>query len=246
MAARQAWELTGMPLIDKTTDTVNYAFLAEVLKDLAASEDAKFWKCNEDWLKRKPFVNDEDPLDAYPLQHKDRLCHVIYTNNPTRWRSYYYKHLFHSRLHDSTIVVTACKLFVQGITWVYRYYKRLPKDPEWYYPYNYAPSLRDLANFTMGLSVEEGRRLTERFVMPPGPSGFVHPHVQLLCIMPLASAGVLPRKVKDIMTTETIGCTHMFPTGFMIQTYMKMHLWECTPVLPMLDIACFKRAIAGA
>lgn len=240
VAAKRAWE--------RSPNATGYdvGFLADIFKELAATEDADLWKCNENWLKRKPFVNEEDPLDSYPLQHKDRLCHTIFTKNPVKWRSHYYKDLFHSRLHDSSVVVNACKLFLQGITWVYRYYKRLSKDPEWYYPYNYAPSLRDMANFTMGLTPEESRKLMDSVTNGPASAAlqFVHPHVQLLCIMPLASAPVLPRKVREVMQDPGLGCTHMFPTGFALQTYMKTHLWECTPILPMLDIACFKHALS--
>ena len=233
-AARHAWDKHGALIADG--GQLCLPFLTEVFKQLADTEDTDLWKLNEDYLKRRPFEREDDPMDCYPLKHKDPLVASIYEGNPNKWRQLYYKHLFHTRMHDTTVIATACRLFTQGITWVYRYYKRLPKDAEWYYPYNYAPSLRDMANFMMSLTPPEVAHLTARFTTPPG-KGFVHPWVQLLCIMPRASSSILPKKVAAIMNDPS--CAHMFPTDFGIQTYMKMHLWECTPVLPMLDVNLF-------
>jgi 5'-3' exonuclease len=215
--------------------TVNMPFLVDILKSLADDEDASMMKSNEDYLKRRPFECKEDPLDPYPLLHKDPLCKAIYDNHPNKWRALYYKHLFFTRLHDTTVITSACKVFVQGLTWVYRYYKRLPKDPRWYYPYSYSPTLRDLANFTSGLSGEEASRLYNTFTTPAN-RGFVSPNLQLLCIMPLGSKDILSKKVQDIMSAPDSGVSHMFPTSFGIQTYAKGHLWECIPILPALDI----------
>jgi 5'-3' exonuclease len=116
----------------------------------------------------------------------------------------------------------------------------MAKDPEWYYPFNYAPSLRDLANFMTG-GVDTAT-FTENFTVPAS-RGFVSPSVQLLCIMPRDSAPVLPRKIATIMTDTCGPCAHMFPIDFNIQTYMKMHLWECTPILPTLDVALFDNIV---
>lgn len=238
-AAKHAWDVCGHNGFIADDNTFDYTFLAEIFARLADTEDTDLWKHNEEYLKRKPFENEEDPLDPYPLMNKDPLCSVIYKTNPKRWRQYYYKHMFHTRMHDTTVISTSCYLFVQGIVWVHRYYKRLPKDPEWYYPYNYAPSLRDLANF---MTAADTTKFTEKFTVPAS-KGFVNPNVQLLCIMPRDSAPVLPRKVAAIMTANDGPCVHMFPINFEIQTYMKTHLWECTPVLPTLDVALFDNIV---
>lgn len=240
LAAKRAWAVHDK-FID-TENNINYGFITEVVKEIAAIEDSDLWKLNEEYLKRKPIVKDEDPLDSYPVAHKHPLYHAIYTNNPTKWRALYYKHLFHTKMHDTSIITTSCREFLRGISWVYRYYKRLHKDAEWYYPYNYAPTFRDIANFAASMSPCESAKLTCNFTTPHN-EGYVHPHVQLLCIMPLSSADILPRAVKNIMTDEKLGCTHMFPSRFDVQTYMKTHLWECTPVLPTLDLASFRKLV---
>lgn len=240
MAAKRAWTIHERLIEDNAN--LNYAFLAEVVKEIAAIEDADLWKLNEEYLKRKPHVKEDDPLDSWPLEHKHPLYNVIYTHHPAKWRAFYYKHLFYTKMHDTSIITTSCCEFLRGITWVFRYYKRLPKDAQWYYPYNYAPTFRDLANFASGMTALDCSNMTRNFTTPHN-TGYVSPNVQLLCIMPLSSVDILPQTVRKIMTDDAIGCTHMFPRQFDIQTYMKMHLWECTPVLPTLDIELFEKVV---
>jgi 5'-3' exonuclease len=243
-AARQAWEQKPSGLIDFKTHAFDHAFLAEVFAALAKDEDNDLWKYNQDYLKRKAIEYEDDPLDCWPLKNKDPLARVIYEGQPNKWRQYYYKHMFHTRMHDTTVVTNACRLFIQGIVWVYRYYKRLPKDHEWFYPYNYAASMRDLSNYANGLTETEMSHMTKSFVTPH-TKGFVSPMVQLMCIMPPHSASVLPKKIATIMNDPRSACAHMFPDDFDIQTYMKTHLWECTPILPMLDVNLFSAILKG-
>lgn len=238
LAAKDAWGKYDHLILPN--GNLNMRFVADVLMSLSRNEDEQLWKCNEEYMKRKPFENKEDPLDTYPLVHKDHLCNVIYCNTPSKWRTFYYKHLFNTRLHDMSVITTSCSLFTQGLLWVYRYYKRLPKDATWYYPYNYSPTLRDLANYVAGLSATEEQKLFQKFDIPHS-KGFLHPYVQLLCIMPLQSKDILPKKVQHVMTNE---CAFLFPIDYHIQTYLKTHLWECTPVLPFLDIPSLESALS--
>jgi 5'-3' exonuclease len=239
-AARGAWERHEVFILPD--GKINFQFLADVLVTLAKSEDNDLWKLNEEYLKKRAYENQDDPLDCYPLKNKDPLCKVIYENQPNKWRTFYYKHLFHTRMHDTTVIASACRLFTTGVLWVYRYYKRNPKDHAWYYPFSYAPSLRDLANYVSGLTPTEEDSIYSSFTTPPS-KGFVHPHVQLLCIMPSESKNILPKQVQRVMQDDNKGCTYMFPNDYDIQTYMKIHLWECTPVLPVLDISGLEKAL---
>jgi 5'-3' exoribonuclease 1 len=239
-AAKHAWE-AGLELILPNYN-INFKFVAHILTTLSQTEDGDLWKLNEEYMKRKPFENEDDPLDPYPLIHKDELCRVIYRNRNTKWRTFYYKHMFYSKMHDTSVISNACHIFMQGLLWVYRYYTRQPKDASWYYPYNYAPSLRDLVNYMTGLTTEEETQLTSKFITAHS-NGFLHPHAQLLCIMPPESLAILPKRVQEIMTSDAYGCGYMFPIDFHLQTYMKTHLWECTPVLPQLDIDGIIRAV---
>lgn len=237
-AARPVWEFLGMGPVDTGRRRLATPFFAHLLDALAPEEDDDFLKHNREYLRRRPPPSDafpgRDPFDGYPLEpaHKDPLAAAIEDANGQRWRALYYKHLWHTRPGETGVIATSCEGFLYGIQWTYLYYKRLSKDASWYYPYGYAPTLQDLSNFLKaspgfyeGLP-EDGWTTT----------GFVHPFVQLLTIMPPQSAKILPSALAPFFTDPARGCAHLFPTTYPIQTYAKYHLWDCTPVLPPIDI----------
>lgn len=253
-AARTAMEATGLRMTDGKGN-IAWPFLAAVLRELTREEDTELWRRVEKYVKVNPrrVGSDGSPLppsDLYPLrpENKDPLARELVggggASGGVAWRPLYYKFLFQTRLHDTKTTNAACKLFVQGIAWTLRYYKRMSKDPMWYYPYGAAPTFRDLANFVSGLTAADMEDLVARFTVPAtSPAGFVDPVVQLLCIMPLESAPVLPKKVRILMGTPEHGCCHFFATRYPIQTFLKTHLWECHPILPVLDIPWIQQAV---
>lgn len=237
-------EIVGNVLRSMDAPDTN-TFFAEVLKQLAETEDKELWFQNEKYMKVVPRGDIKLPSDLYAIRRENKhpLAAVIYgLANGGKWRPHYYKHLFHCQMHDSSVVLSACRTYLQGLHWTLAYYKRLPKDPEWFYPYGYAPSLLDLANFTEGLTPDEAAQLLAAFTVPAN-EGFVDPHVQLLCIMPKHSADILPPEVRRVMHDRNGVAAHMFPTSFPIQTYLKTHLWECVPVLPMLDLTVIRASL---
>jgi hypothetical protein len=39
------------------------------------------------------------------------------------------------------------------------------------------------------------------------------------------------------------GLFHMYPVKYNIQTFLKTQLWECSPILPLININYIKRVI---
>jgi 5'-3' exoribonuclease 1 len=245
LAAKQTWDTIGVsPVMD---GVVNTKFFASLLRQLSVDEDAIMHKMNEEYIKRKPYSNtNENPaICCYAIQpkNKDPLAQQLYgCANFSTWRSLYYKSMFHTRLHDTQIITTASKLFIKGIFWTYHYYKRLPKDPDWFYPFNYAPSVLDLSNYAQG-SLDEWDKLQSEWAKHGTVSGFVSAPIQLLCILPIQSQRLLPKSYQKFMTDALAGCAHMFPTRYAVQTYLKTYLWECTPVLPPLNTELLEKCV---
>ena len=178
-------------------------------------------------------------------------------------------------------VNSACEEFIKGIFWVYHYYKRLPKDPKWVYPYNYSPTVLDLANYVQVSSDKWDNlqnswnsisshtiissKLSNQYVTRSPLSavsqetnkinntnttnnatvgGFVSSVIQLLSILPPESVDLLPRSYQKFMTDPKYGCMYLYPSVYPVQTYLKTHLWECTPVLPQLDIDLLEKIVS--
>jgi 5'-3' exonuclease len=230
-------------MIAGLNDPMSIPFLAKLFEILATSEDKDLQSLNEKYVRRRHYTSVTDPSDGYPIQHKDPLAMALMDDGfSPGWRKIYYKHMLHTRMTDTATIACACKTYVQGIFWTWKYYTRAPKDPLWYYPWGYPPTLRDIANFLSGMTTQEEQVMFANFTTPWN-QGFVHPHVQLCCIMPRESAPILPKKVRDAMQNSELGITHLFPTEFVIQTYLKQHLWECNPVLPLFDISFLNKKI---
>lgn len=218
------------------TNPMSVEFLSKLFTQLAMTEDNDLRQLNDRYLKKRPFPSKDDPMDSYPLEHKDPIATELFHDGfSSRWRGLYYKHMFQTKIYDTAIIANACKTYIQGIHWTYRYYTRKSKDPMWYYPWGYPPTLRDIANFLSGMNSEDEKQMLKSFIVP-FDKGFIDSNIQLCCIMPLESTKILPKRVQRIMTESEHGCLHLFPSEYTIQTYLKNRLWECTPILPMFQI----------
>ena len=71
---------------------------------------------------------------------------------------------------DSLSISIASYNYIKGIYWTYNYYKRFDLDYEWYYPYNYPPTVKDISNY-----------LKVNIIQPIKLKGvFLEPKIQLL------------------------------------------------------------------
>jgi 5'-3' exonuclease len=231
-------------LVNSTNSQIDWDIMCYVLEQLLIEENDIMYRLVSDSItKRCHAKTDEEKVDMYPLleENKSDLTMEIHygygarmKNNPA-WIPIYYKKLFHTRVHDLGVVSNACREYMTGMEWTYRYYKRLSRDSTWYYPYLYAPAMSDLANH-IATSKEDHMNTVqiwkEKYKVPT----FIPDYVQLLCILPPESVHLIPGKLRGIMTDPNLGCTHMYPRKYPILTFLKTRLWECSPVLPALDI----------
>lgn len=127
----------------------------------------------------------------------------------------------------------ACNNYIIGIYWVYQYYKGINVDNEWYYPYNYPPTIKDLTNHSIAYSEPIINTNTD----------FVPYYIQLLIVLPRESSHLLNNKYKNYMSDIYMGLFHMYPLNYTIQTFLKTQLWECSPILPLININYIKKII---
>jgi 5'-3' exonuclease len=68
--------------------------------------------------------------------------------------------------------------------------------------------------------------------------------MQLFMVLPPCSAYLIPDQVcAKIMTQIEKGCVHLYPINFMITTFLKTFLWECSAILPNIDIVYLNRKL---
>ena len=235
-------------LVSSSSSTIDWETMHRVLEDLCKEEDEVMHALVAESIRKRCHAKtDEERVDMYPLLDENRsdLAMELYSRGGVRnvpaWRQLYYKKLFGTRMHDLAIIADACREYMVGIEWTYRYYKRLARSSEWYYPFAYAPTMSDLANH-MATGKEAHLHMVEEWKENHKVPVFIPDYVQLLCILPPESRTLLPNKLRDIMTDPGLGCTHMYPKKYPILTFLKTRLWECSPILPPLDIPLLKKS----
>lgn len=242
--AKDLWN-EGLTLLDLEKHTIHWTFITKILDDFSKTENEDVFEAvNQYHQKKAHYETEEQRVELYPIlpEYRDPLAtELLYKTDPKKWRLYYYKHLFHTRLNDTKVIVSSCDLYLKGILWTYHYYKGLPKDDRWYYPYTYPPTIRDLANFTHS-HIQAFEELQQSWLQQTTPRYFTHPMVQLLSILPKESCECLPPKYKDYML-QLPEIQYHYPSSYRLQTFMKSQLWECTPVLPPMDISMMERVI---
>jgi 5'-3' exonuclease len=210
-----------------SVNKINKDCLSAIFTLIAENEDIDINEEVSAFIKKKPsssVINSNE----YGLKNKDNLINDIYNNN-RKWRYYYYKSLFDINInYDSSLISTIVASFIKGIYWTYNYYKRFDLDYEWFYPFNYPPTTKDISNY---LSVNEINEIKKN-------GSFLLAKVQLLLILPIQSNHLLSfdKEIQSLMTDNKKGFIHLFPKEFKIQTFLKTQLHECGPILPMINI----------
>ena len=212
---------------------INHNCLINIFKDLANSEDEDIHAICERYIKKRPPDNKNTPSDYYGLKNKDPLIHSIY-NSPNKWRQEYYRIIFDNNISiDSTVMFNACNNYIKGIYWVYSYYKGMNIDCEWYYPYNYPPTIKDILNHSIANEVP----------VLNNDNDFVPSYIQLLIVLPKYSVKLLSKKHQRYMMDIYSGLFHMYPVKYNIQTFLKTQLWECSPILPLINLNYITRVL---
>lgn len=201
-----------------TDNTLNMQVFYNIFKRLAISEDNNMAKACSIYYSAHA---KDDNIDLYPQYSK--CPYIINPNIDIDWRDTYYKNIMRGDIN------TACELYIKGIEWVFTYYFKKNASFSWYYPYCYSPTINDLAKrannaVSLGHDIENLDKIS---------------NLQLLLVLPPQSSHILKNNAQEYMTNLTLGCCHMYPQTFKISTFLKTFVWECSPILPEINIDKF-------
>lgn len=122
------------------------------------------------------------------------------------------------------------KFYLEGLAWVFNYYKFGSKrlNVGWYYPYHYSPVFTDLGKFILENPV------TWEINPIISHSEFVSPLEQMLQVMPPKSVNLLPEVLRG-MYTDASPIYDLFPESFVVDKGGKQEEWQGVPLLPFPD-----------
>jgi len=241
---KEVYEAIGANCIHEN-NTINYEFVCMFFEKLCAKENDLLKQVTKQFYDspnvNKTFTSKLEKftheLDNYPSINKFPL--VINPEEDTSWRNSYYHHLFGCHQHE--IVNAICANYIQGLVWTCNYYFNNQFDKLWYYRYNYAPCSSDIYKYLKSLSAEKLSNLHDK-LKRDSSNIIINEHMQLLMVLPPLSKDLLDKSLQKIMTDVTYGCSHLYPKKFCLTSYLKHYLWECSPVIPNVDLAKLKSA----
>lgn len=242
---REVISQTGEYLVDHQ-GAINDKVLLKIFKAFSISEDENMLNaCTQYFTRRTPYTNLQSyhrtlwEMDNYPSIHKMNQN----TINPSKkgWRSQYYNTLFGKDL----VVTELCKNYLEGLKWVVDYYVKQEPLLDWHYKYSYSPTILDLMNH---IQYEmQNNSINDLLHVAKPRSDFLSNEtftrimsigtLQLFLVLPPCSKYLIPNERQaNIMTDLSLGCLHFFPTEFKITTFLKTFIWECSAILPDVDI----------
>ena len=206
---------------------MNYDILTLVLDKLRENEYIEMKRLHDNYYKKNMILKTNKlKYEYYGVSHKNNNTSDIF--NYKNWRFYYYTKLFDMNSHNDSIINDVCHLYIQGIEWVVNYYFNKKIKTNWYYPYNYSPSLLDVYNY---IEVNKNTNNKDH----DEPKHIINEDLQLLMIIPKNSINVLSEHLQRIIKqNKSVG--YLYPIDFQIETYLKTKLHECYPRLPHLNL----------
>ena len=227
-------------LISVKNDKISFnnVFLQMFLDYLASFEDDFF--VNMYTSKKKNFkIDSKDPyeIEKYKienLQFKINDDIELGKENPDDYKFRYYKNYYLTEINQKDHVKFASYKYFEGLIWIANYYFNKCSSWNWYYPFDHAPFISDLADNFKRFNLDEIKfELGEP----------LDPVEQLLCVLPKQSNYLIPNEYRWLMNNYNSPLIHLYPNEFKIDLLYKTKYWQGIPLLPDLEIDLVKKTI---
>ena len=223
---------------DDNEISYNVVFLQMFVEYLASFEEEFFMNM---YNSKKHFrkCESEDPYEKEKykienLQFKIEDDIELGKDENEEYKYRYYKKYYHTEINQKELVKFASYKYLEGLLWVANYYFNKCPSWDWYYPYDHAPFMSDLADNFKRFNIENIKfKLGEP----------LKPVEQLLCVLPSMSNYLVPQDVKKLMKDDNSPLIHLFPQDFEIDLLYKNKYWQGIPILPDLDIKLIKSVL---
>lgn len=183
-------------------------------------------------------------LKSYVAKHRPDIAIGEYhqVNRPTLYsQAYQLKNPGENVPFDDNFVAQMCIWYLAGIAWSYGYYLGTIKDVNtaYYYPYFYAPLFFDLANVA---STIDPVNWVDYAIVQRTPID--SQLVDMLYVMPLASARAIPQQLWPLMTSPQSPILDIFFYDERVDKEGKDDEWAAVPLVPFADPSRIEQALS--
>tara|TARA_A100001015_G_C14957835_1_gene699535 strand:- start:44 stop:1612 length:1569 start_codon:yes stop_codon:yes gene_type:complete len=220
--------------VKNNKEIINWNSFKILIKELAKIEEEVCIKNNNErdkLEKRKQDINDkEERLLNLPII--DRRIENIISIGKDGWEYRYYWYLFNIEIDDERRKQISFN-YLEGLEWVFEYYKGNCKDWRWKYNYNYPPLLKDLQKYIPDFSPHE-------FLINKKPE-YIDAITQLAYVIPRNSLEEVISKnlFKDLIKN----CNDFYSLDNKIIWCYCRYFWESHIEFPDIDLKILERIV---
>ena len=224
-------------LIENDSIKYNQEFIQMFLEYLATFEDEFFFNLYNS-KKYIPKCESSDPYDQEMYRIENLMFKInddieLGKDDKENYKFRYYKKHYHTEVNQRETVKVACDKYFEGLNWVANYYFNKVPSWEWYYPFDHAPFISDMADFIRKYDINN---IDFKLGKP------IKPIEQLLSVLPPQSSYLIPDSCSWLMKSYKSPIIHLYPNDYELDMLYKRRYWECIPILPDLDISSVKNA----
>jgi 5'-3' exonuclease len=248
-------------LYDRETEKINKVFLADFIRILSTNENKlanQFFK-----KRRKPYIHmskemteferQKKKMEFLPLKHtkteidfilpidNNKKLNTLINNNDEieipKWQERYYKlcHNIKPSIKNREKIIEA---YLHTFLWNIKYYLHgfNSCDWDWYYPYDYSPTLIDIHKYLSTHNITQTIKLS---LSSPKP---ITPLELLTIVLPESNSDLMPLELYKKMAKHR---ELFFPTNYELNIALHTRYYECSPVIPKININLVRQLFNG-
>jgi 5'-3' exoribonuclease 1 len=219
----QIYEEKKEPLVSYKNNkvTINQAFLLELFKNLADSEEEYFKKSS--YKKKYMNCQSNKPYDIeifrlenliFKIDDPIELGKIDLNESKKRYYEYF-------KIKDDVYFE-----YFKTLEWIAYYYFDNCADWLHIYPYENAPFVSDIYNYL------QNNVITYCFPVSNDNYKSIKPIEQLLIVLPVQSGYLLPIQYKQLMVNEL---KDLYPKSFELEFILKKKFWQTTPKISEIN-----------
>jgi 5'-3' exonuclease len=233
-------------LYNRETGKINKVLLSDFIRILATNENklaSAFFK-----KRRKPYIHmssemteferQKKKMEFLPLRHTKIECEVILPiDKYYKWQERYYR-LCHNIIPSIENREQIVEAYLHTFLWNIRYYLHGYSSCNWdsYYPYDYSPTLQDISNYLQTHNITQTIKLSTAENKP------ISPLELLTIVLPDSNSDLMPVELYKKMTKYR---KIFFPKEYSLNIALHTRYYECTPVIPKININLIRQLFQG-
>ena len=160
-----------------------------IIEEYSCREKFDHWKWNDEINEKTTKEQRDKILQNLPIIYRKEEKYISPSDNG--WEDRYYKSLFHNSNHD--IKQQICTNYLEGLEWVYMYYRGMGFDWRCSYEYSYPPLIKDLYMYIPNNN--EVKFINQK-------RDFYTQHLQLAYVLPKSQSKLLPNHILEIINEK--------------------------------------------